>query len=107
MGLPSGAPGGPASNHHSPPSAVGLAVLADGPRGGALSATKPSGLVGLASLLGSSNKERLALVAVVTALSGVGVVLPEDLALIGSGDDLPEEVIEAMAKPRKALKHPW
>lgn len=56
-------------------------------------AASPRGLVGLAALLGKSPEERHALDAVLGALDQHGISVPEDLALIGDGDELPAGII--------------
>lgn len=51
------------------------------------------GLGGLAAALASRGKDRLALHAVVKALLAAGIGEPADLALVGSGDDLPQDAV--------------
>ena len=56
-------------------------------------AVSPAGLVGLAAILGSTSKDRLALQAARAALERAGITDPVDLALIGSEDVLPDDVL--------------
>ena len=86
---PEGAPGGPASKHPSVGLAGSVCVSGMNPP-----TASPDGLAGLAAVLGSTSKDRLALQAAKAALKGVGITDPVDLALIGSGDTLPSDVLQ-------------
>ena len=96
-----GPPEGPASKHHLLPSAGGLGCSAAVSQAVDPAAAGSSDLAGLAALLATSGKELLALESVVTALAGLGIVVPEDLAFVGSGDELPSGTIDEIRAGRE------